>query len=383
MFKTKKKILAVVIAVMLAVPALSVFSPQSAMAEITNDSKGDIVISDVQDNEDFIAVRVINTTYDNGTVSRAFADGFSYGDNSDARSDNGLSAYLALSDTAAIADAVEGFSKQISDSSETYRTVASNGVARFENLPMGQYVIIGTPLDASRVYQKMVGNVEPSVTDNDYAILPVEISAKYETIQVEKPKLEIEKTADVESIYRYAEVNYTVIVNPASDSSAVKNVHIVDALDDATIEQGMKLNQDVKITFANGDEVDNAAIVYTNVDGNTVGYTIDVPGEFSPDTVFIVTYSGNTEDLAESPRVVNVARTWCDDVEPIDDTVIIEGEEEDITPTQTPLEQFVQDLQNAASEFIVQTGDKLPFVIGGVAAVAIIAILLVRRRKDK
>lgn len=380
MSKAKTKILAIAMACLLALPMVAGFAnPAAAKAEITGSSTGNITVNDVKDGETFVATRVINTTYD-GAIVRAFAPGFSYGDNSDNRSDNGLSAYLALSETAAITDAVEGFSKQISDTSESYRTVSANGQARFENLPMGQYVIIGTPLDASRVYQKMLGNVEPVVADGEYGILPIEISAKYEDVVLEKPKLKIDKTADKELVYRNAELSYKVEVAPAEGSAPVKNVHIVDSLDDATIAAGMKLNQDVKVSFGDGTAVEDAVVVYTNVNGSTVGYTIDIPGEFAPDTKFVVEYTGDTSGLADAASVTNIAKTWCDEVEPVEDTVILPPDDTlIITGDKNPA-------SDVAGENIQQTGDILPYVFGGIgaaAAIVLVIVLFVRRRRNE
>lgn len=382
MSKLKTKILAVAMACLLAIPMIAAAAnPAMAKAEITSESTGSITVNDVKENEEFMAVRVIETTY-NGAIQRAFAPGFSYGDNSDNRSDNGLSAYLALSDVAAIADAVEGFSKQISDTSETYRTTSANGQAHFENLPMGQYVVIGIPTDASREYQKMLGNVEPVMSNDEYGIVPVEISAKYEDFVLEKPKLEIDKTADKETLYRGIDLAYKVVVKPAEGSSAVRNVHIVDSLDSKTIEFGMRLNQDVKIAFADGTEVPDAVIVYTNANGGTVGYTIDIPGEFAPDTEFVVTYTGDTSNLSTEQGIyaLNVASTWCDDVEPIEDSVKIPPEDTlvitgDPTPGDGPSDGTMH-----------QTGDVLPYVAGGIGALALVILIIVllrRRSKDE
>lgn len=379
MSKAKTKILAFAMACLLALPmAVAFANPAAAKAEINSNSVGNIIVNDVKDSEEFTAVRVIETTYD-GAIFRTFAPGFSYGDNSDNRSDDGLSAYLALSETAAINDAVNGFAKQISDTSESYHVVSANGQARFENLPMGQYVIIGTPADETRIYQKMLGNVEPVMADGEYGILPVEISAKYEDIIIEKPKLTIDKSADKELVYRGVDLAYKVVVAPGEGSSAVRNVHIVDALDDATIAAGMKLNQDVKITFGDGSAIEDAVIVYTNVNGSTVGYTIDIPGEFAPDTKFVVEYTADTTGLAENTPVTNIARTWCDDVEPVDDTVIIPPDDTlTITGNPTPGGQEDGKMQ--------QTGDILPYVFGGIAglaAIVLVIVLIVRRRRDE
>lgn len=381
MSKAKTKILAFAMACLLALPMVTAFAnPAAAQAEITSDSTGSIIVNDVKDNETFTAVRVINTTYD-GAIVRAFAPGFSYGDNSDNRSDNGLSAYLALSETAAINDAVEGFSKQIADTSESYRTVSANGQARFDNLPMGQYVVIGTPADASRVYQKMLGNVEPVVADGEYGILPVEISAKYEDVVIEKPKLTIDKTADKELVYRGVDLGYKIVVAPAEGSATVRNLHIVDSLDDATIAAGMKLNQDVKVFFKDGTPVEDAVIVYTNVNGSTVGYTIDIPGEFDADSQVVVEYTADTTGLAENTSATNIAKTWCDEVEPVDDTVILPPDET-LSITNPP----VPSDNGLADENIQQTGDILPYVFGGIgaaAAVILVIVLLVRRRREE
>lgn len=379
---TASKILAFLMASALVVPVLiSYVSPAHAKAEINEDTTGCVRIEDVKDNEEFIATRVINTTY-NGSLSRSFALGFSYGDNFDNRSDNGLSAYLSLTDASALADAVEGFAKQITDQSESYRTVSAGGVAFFDNLPMGQYVIVGVPTDASRSYQMMIGNVEPTVFDGEYQMTPITISAKFEDFITEKPKLTLDKTADKEEIMRGDTISYRVEVSPLRGSSKVRNIHIVDALTPDTIATGMYLNQDVVIFDKDGVPIEDAVITYTNVNKFAIGYTIDLLGEFEPDAKFIVTYTGNTSAMIEDANITNIAQTWCDKVDPIDDTVVVKVNSK-LTITQG--ESAYPDQLKVSVE-LFQTGDVLPYVFCGAAATALLGIIIavvVRRRRDR
>lgn len=373
---SKTKMLSLALAFLLALPLIVMYAaPAVAKAEIHSGSVGSIVVNDVKPNETFTATRIIETSYD-GAILRTFAPGFSYGDNAENRSDRGLSAYLALSESAAKEDAVEELSRQITDQHETYRAVSSGTQVRFENLPMGQYIIVGTPADASRTYQEMLGNVEPTVLDDgEYGIVPVEISAKY-LVPEEKPKLKIDKEADKDSVYRGQEVSYEVVVKPGDGSSDIRNLHIVDSLDQDTISCGMRLNQDVRISFEDGSPVEDAVVVYTMVEGSTVGYTIDVPGVFPPDTQFIVNYTGDTTNITENKNVVNIARTWCDGVEPVEDTVILPPDDTKIVETGNKTPSW--------TDFMPQTGDELMRLIVGIAAVAGgAAILVVIARKKK
>lgn len=391
--KMHSKVLATFMALLLALPLFASFiAPTQASAAIDPNTKGSVVITGTMPGEQFVATRVIQTNYQNGYLAREFAPGFSYGSNSENRSDNGLAAYLALtSHTAPVADAVEQFCTQMGDGNEAYRAVAEGDTCTIDNLPMGQYVIVATPVDAGRVYAKMVGNVEPVINKDtgEYEMKPAEVIAKAETFVVETPAIEIEKSANAVKIIPGMDIEYKVVVKPTEDSTTIRNLHIADALTPETVELGVALNQDVEVVDQNGEEHPTAVITYTSVNDTIVGYTIDIPGEFDPETQFIVTYTASTEGVEVGEEIVNIAKAWCDDVSPVSDEVTVLTDEEfvetgndpapvpdDTTPTSTPTQDIVK---------IFQTGDVVPFLIGGVALAAIIGLIVaavIRRRRS-
>lgn len=395
--KTQSKIVAALMALLLAIPFMvGVVVPAHANAKITSESTGSAFLEPVKDGEEFVATRVVNTTYDSGVLSRAFAPGFSYGNNVDNRSDDGLAAYLALTDAAAMSDAYDNFAKQITPASESYSTVAHGTTASFDNLPMGHYIVQASRSDASRSYANMVAYVEPKMVDGQYQLVPAEITVKGEDVVLETPSLIIDKSANAAKIIPGMDIEYKVIVQPGRGSTTIRNVHVSDALSPDTVELGVAINQDIKLVNEDGDEYESAVITYTKVSDVVVGYTIDIPGEFEPTAKFIITYTASTDGVEIGNDIVNIAQTWCEGVDPVSDTVTVITDEEfvetgdnengggdgngnDITEEPTPAAGETQD-----STGLFQTGDIIPYVIVGIAGVAVLGLviaLVIRRRR--
>lgn len=340
------------------------------VVKATNDSTTTLTVDNAMPGDKFEAVRIIETTIDgsNGLV-RKFASGFSFGSNAADRDDNGLSAYSALTDSEAIADASESIRKQITDNTVKYLAEEKDGKAVFENLPMGQYLVNGYSADGRYIVHNMIATVEPQATSDGsaYVLSPVSIVAKNDDND-NPPVLEIDKKVDKKS-YTRGDANpaYTVNVKQMSLTTSAHNLYVSDKIDDEAIAKGLRINKDVVLKYADGTEASNIQVQYeNNADGRPVGFTIYIPGEFKPGSELIVSYTGDISTVENHQKnLVNTAKTHSDDVSDVADDEVIEYEYDD---------------------GLLGTGDKTPYVIGGIvvlAAAAGVIVFVTRRNRDE
>lgn len=403
-----KMILGIVLAIVLAVSTAMFANTVPAMAAVSADDRGTIIILGARDGEEFTAYRIIDTRYkgedpQSGApiLYREFTPAFSYGGaDYDNRTDRGLDLYLETDDATAVAAALKSFEEQATaaETEEMARlagidvltAVSKNGEAVFDDLPMGQYLITGKSLDENRTYQRMLGNLEPTLQGDVYALVPRTIDVKFTPASVDPPKIGVDKQADRDRVYAGSDLNYQVRVSNTGTVD-VKNLHVTDELSADTISAGLQINRDVKIVRADGSEVTDATIVYTEPNGVCVGYTIDILGDFAAGEEITVTYSADTSSLSGETDVTNVARAWSDEIDPVESTSIVSPTLADDLPNpenpqsnkegndggkKTPVEELISDPINALGE-LVQTGDVLPLIIGGFSIAAIIALIIV------
>lgn len=396
------KAFAVLLTALLIPMGMSLALPSKAAADITPESTGIIEIKGVQNGDHFIATRVVETTYD-GALTRNFANGFSYGNFNTSR--DGLNEFLNITENSQLEAAVEGFASQIDaidGDKTTFEVEAIGDTARFEGLPMGKYLVTSRPTyEAPRTYTNMFGSVEPVAQNGEYILNPVSITAKFaEDVTVLRPMLTLDKTSKAEYVEIGQDVSYALAIAVADDSANIENVHIRDALIASSAASGIVINKDVTVLDKNGADVENAVIAYTASDtGAIVGFTIDIPGQFVPGDQFNVAYTASTANMTEDTDIVNAAQAWCNEMKtPTSDELTIKivtdisdyetpqegwnnpNDESDVADELTPLEQFISNVQE-----ILQTGDIVPYAIGGIIGIVLIIFIIVfiKRKKDE
>lgn len=373
--------MAVLLSVLIATMGLP-FAATSASAAPTDDLRGAITVTRVQDGDEFSAVRIIDTIVaNNGAMSHRFADGFSYGDNADVRTDKGLNAYSTLTDDVAKQDAASEFAKQVTADSERYEAVASGDAALFENLPLGTYLIQCTKPNGTHSYQYMVDSVLPTFDGTAWVFEgPTIVNAK----SIKGSETTHELTKQVEPTMLPADVGeriatYNVVVTPTGDN-VLSNLRVVDALDEDAIAAGYVLNQDVVVTSGNdGSIVETATISYQTMSDKTVGYTIDIPS-FPQDDTLNITYTADAQDVISAMTLNNLVYAEADNSPRVDAQASVELASEYMEEADTPF--AIPPLEQIVDDIVAMTGDATPWIFGGIGiAIALIIVLIVRRKK--
>lgn len=309
----------VIMSFLIAMVIMSIPSQSYASEKMVDADGTSLTVNNLMSGDTVSAFRVINVSYEHGSETRAFADGFSYGSAQD-QSDNqkGLVAYNELTDEAAIQSAVQSFIDQKNDSTPSYAATANGDAAIFDELPFGQYVIQVTSVDGSRQYSNMLANV---VADA-YQVSPITVSAKY-IDTMNPPDIEIEKDSNIHTVdYAGQPIEYTLTATQPVQFGVAHNVHIVDSLDQDAIDVGMKLNKDVQVYGTDGSLINNVLITYKESNGNVVGFQIDLPDPMNYNDVITVKYTGDTSSIKSPTEIHNTTQIWSDESSDDDDNIV-------------------------------------------------------------
>lgn len=403
LFKTKRQtrkgerivsvLMSIVLAFMVVVPGLFDM-PLAYGAAI---EKGNIAVKNVIEGEEFKAVRFITSEIHGGDIVHKFSEGIAFDSND---KDGGIEKFAALRGQKELTEGIAVIEKQFSDSQQEFRAVADeNGIARFENLPLGQYLITAVSPKPTRMYLYMLGNVTPTFNqqENMWGMdNPIELFAKYKDITIPKeetPILNISKQAtptnfdDTKTV-----INYTVKVN-FDKAKKIQFLHVDDDIDAVGIKQKYALNEDVKISYDGAQmPISTARVTYKYVEGRIVGYSVDIPEVDGTKTV-VITYTASAKELTEKCDIINVASSYAAGVETDEAKAMVSYNPTFIDANTTPTDRLGladESIDDNATPLdvirnvIAQTGDKILF-IGGLVSGALIALLFffVWRRKKQ
>ena len=147
-------------------------------------------------------------------------------------------------------------------------TADASGTAKFENLEMGQYLIVG---EGYHIYAPMTATIEPTALNGEYVIYDVNIEAKATTPDIEKKVQDKEKKwVDSTSTKINEERQYKITVDAPiySENATNKYFRVND-----TMEPGLKGAKSLKIENGNGatlEEGQDYTITYKNDKDETV-----------------------------------------------------------------------------------------------------------------
>lgn len=287
----KSKKIAVLLLTLFLTMALSPMSVFAA-TNVTTSSTASIIIENAVENDELVAYKIINITYDtnNNTLTYAwnsdFEDYFEQKNNvkNSVNKAYTIEQFAAMeNDSADLKNLLAGLPDYINTNVSitpvgTPQTVAADGKAIFSDLAMGEYFI--RPTNTTSVYQLMLQKVEPTVdsTTKAYVIDDVTFNAKHK-------EATIVKTADKTSVTRNEKVNYTITVDiPTYGAEATdKSFYVSDLLPD-----GLTLDTASISAAINGTTV--TADTYTLYTTATTDYTF----KFSVSTEqYTNSWSGN------------------------------------------------------------------------------------------
>jgi hypothetical protein len=186
---------------------------------------------------------------------------------------------------------------------------------------------------------------------------------------------------------------YTItVVNDKDDNyssnSVARNVVIEDDLDEAAAEFGYKIDRDTLKVMLDDEDITEESDVYVLWEDGDTGFDLTLSSDLAKEQTLTITYEATTVDIdaaSYTETLGNVVFASADNSKPAVDYKSVTYIGVDL-PSDDPETEAAEDGENADSaNGISQTGDIIPYVIGGVIAVAVIsgAIVLVVRRRSR
>lgn len=233
-----KKLSAILFTLILAFSLSSVAF--AAPTTVTESTTGTIDITAQHEGDTFAAYRIVDVTYTAASNSLSYAFDPSVADFFTAKSLT-VATYSALTDsTSPTLESVQGelaawiktnIAAGTYTGNTTYTgTAGSNNICSISDLPLGQYLVLGTGNAASGayVYQIMTANVIPTVDNHTYVLDTVELESKTALPTIAKTAADDDNAIVSAIVSAYDNINYTITVGvPAYPSYATNRTFTV------------------------------------------------------------------------------------------------------------------------------------------------------------